>query len=85
MSDDMNKSSFGDSCGCTSSDCASCGGCGDSTPHTITLTMEELEQMENDPRQVFKSFCREEMGEEATPHFVELFEKAVSRYEEGTV
>ena len=56
---------------------------GDET--TITLTMEELEQMENDPRQVFKSFCREEMGEEATPHFVELFEKAVSRYEEGTV
>ena len=56
---------------------------GDET--TITLTMEELEQMENDPREVFKSFCREEMGEEATPHFVELFEKAVSRYEEGTV
>ena len=56
---------------------------GDET--TITLTMEELEQMENDPRQVFKSFCREAMGEEATPHFVELFEKAVSRYEEGTV
>ena len=47
--------------------------------------MEELEQMESDPREVFKSFCREEMGEEATPHFVELFEKAVSRYEEGTV
>ena len=56
---------------------------GDAT--TITLTMEELEQMESDPREVFKSFCREEMGQEATPHFVELFEKAVSRYEEGTV
>ena len=56
---------------------------GDAT--TITLTMEELEQMESDPREVFKSFCREEMGEEATPHFLELFEKAVSRYEEGTV
>ena len=39
--------------------------------------------MENDPSQVFRSFCREEMGQEATPHFVELFEKAVSRYEEG--
>ena len=56
---------------------------GDAT--TITLTMEELEQMESDPREVFKSFCREEMGEEATPHFLELFEKAVSRYEEGSV
>lgn len=56
---------------------------GDET--TISLTMEELEQMENDPSQVFRSFCREEMGLEATPHFVELFEKAVRRYEEGTV
>lgn len=51
--------------------------------NTISLTMEELEQMENDPSEVFRSFCREEMGQEATPHFVELFEKAVSRYEEG--
>lgn len=56
---------------------------GDAT--TITLTMEELEQMEDDPREVFRSFCREELGEEATPHFIELFEKAVRRYEEGTV
>ena len=56
---------------------------GDAT--TITLTMEELEQMENDPREVFRSFCREELGEEANPHFIELFEKAVRQYEEGTV
>lgn len=56
---------------------------GDET--TITLTMEELEQMESDPREVFKSFCREEMGEEASPHFLALFEQAVSRCEEGTV
>lgn len=56
---------------------------GDGT--SISLTMEEFEQMENDPSQVFRSFCREEMGQEATLHFVELFEKAVSRYEEGTV
>lgn len=56
---------------------------GDAT--TITLTMEELEQMENDPREVFRSFCREELGEEANPHFIELFEKAVRQYEEGAV
>ena len=56
---------------------------GDGT--SISLTMEEFEQMENDPSQVFRSFCREEMGQEATPHFVGLFEKAVRRYEEGTV
>ena len=56
---------------------------GDGT--SIRLTMEAFEQMENDPSQVFRSFCREEMGQEATPHFVGLFEKAVRRYEEGTV
>lgn len=52
---------------------------------TITLTMEKLEQMESDPREVFKSFYREEMGDEATPHFVDLFEKAVRACEEGAV
>lgn len=47
---------------------------------TITLTMEQLEQMESDPTEVFKSFCREEMGQEATDHFLQLFARAV---EEG--
>lgn len=51
---------------------------GDDT--TITLTMEQLEQMESDPAEVFKSFCREEMGQEATTHFLQLFAQAV---EEG--
>ena len=48
MSDDMIKETCGsDSCGCTSSDCASCGGgCGSSTPHTITLTMEDDTEVE---------------------------------------
>ena len=55
---------------------------GDET--SITLTMEELEQMEHDPREVFKAFCREEMGQEATPHFMALFEQAVHVYEEET-
>lgn len=44
---------------------------------TITLTMEQLEQMEFDPTEVFKSFCREEMGQEATDHFLQLFAQAV--------
>lgn len=49
MSDDMKKESCGDSCGCTSSDCASCGGgCGGSAEehHTITLTMEDDTEVE---------------------------------------
>ena len=41
------------------------------------LTMEQLEQMESDPAEVFKSFCREEMGQEATDHFLQLFARAV--------
>lgn len=53
---------------------------GDDT--SITLTMEELERMENDPAEVFRSFCREELGQEATEHFVELFRKAVAETEE---
>ena len=39
--------------------------------------MEQLEQMESDPAEVFKSFCREEMGQEATDHFLQLFAQAV--------
>ena len=54
---------------------------GDET--TITLTMEQLEQMERDPLEVFKSFCREETAEEATPHFLELFTRAVNACEEA--
>lgn len=51
---------------------------------TITLTIAELEKMESDPREVFRSFCREETGQEATPHFIDLFERAVKQSEEGT-
>ena len=53
---------------------------GDDT--SITLTMEELERMEDDPAEVFRSFCLEELGQEATEHFVELFRKAVAKTEE---
>lgn len=49
---------------------------------TITLTMEELEQMESNPAEVFKSFCREKMGFEPTGHLLELFQKAVEKAEE---
>ena len=49
---------------------------------TITLTVEDLEKLESDPREVFKSFCREETGQEATPHFIDLFERAVKQSEE---
>ena len=49
---------------------------------TITLTMEELDRMEEDPVEVFKSFCREETGQEATAHFLSLFDRAAAQYGE---
>lgn len=56
---------------------------GDDT--AITLTMEELERMEENPEEIFRSFCREELGQESTEHFLELFRDAVQAVEEGTV
>ena len=53
---------------------------GDNT--SITMTMEQLEQLESDPQEVFRSFCREEMNQEATEHFLELFRDAVAAAEE---
>ena len=53
---------------------------GDDT--SITMTMEQLEQLESDPQEVFRSFCREEMNQEATDHFLELFQNAVAAAEE---
>lgn len=53
---------------------------GDNT--SITMTMEQLEQLESDPQEVFRSFCREEMNQEATDHFLELFRDAVAAAEE---
>lgn len=44
---------------------------------TVTLSMEELERMENNPMEVFRYFCREEMGVEADEHMAELFALAV--------
>lgn len=48
---------------------------------TVTLSMEELERMENDPMEVFRYFCREEMELEADEHMTELFASAVKEAE----
>ena len=49
---------------------------------TITLTVEEYEEMKTDPVKVFESFCAEICGEEPGEHLKELFEAAVSEAEE---
>lgn len=45
---------------------------------SIRMTMEEFREMESDPMEIFKSFCRDAMGEEPDAHVIELFEAAMS-------
>lgn len=52
---------------------------------TVTLKVEDLKKIENDPIEVFCHFCREQTGEEADPHLLELFKEAVKKTEEETV
>ena len=44
---------------------------------TVTLTMEELEELETNPVEVFRHFCREETDMEPDEHFIRMFEDAV--------
>ena len=54
----------------------------DSGDATVTLTLEELRKMENDPIEVFKQFCRDEIGEESDEHKIDLFRCAIRDTEE---
>lgn len=49
---------------------------------TITVTMEEFERMENDPVEVFKHFCKEEIAEIPDEHKLELFLSAIEECKE---
>ena len=50
---------------------------------TVTLTMEELEKLENDPIEVFIHFCKEELQTEADERLTDLFAKAIRSTEEA--
>ena len=50
---------------------------------TVTLTMEELEKLETDPIEVFRHFCKEEMGMEPDEHLTGLFTAAIKAAEEA--
>lgn len=52
---------------------------------TVTLKVEDLKKIENDPIAVFCHFCKEQTGEDANPHLLELFKKAVEKTEEETI
>ncbi len=49
----------------------------------ITLSIEQLDEIENDPIELFKHFCRDNMGLEPEDHLVDLFTAAVKKAEEG--
>jgi len=44
---------------------------------SITLTMDDLEKMENDPIEIFRHFCKDQIQDEVDEHIVDLFKKAV--------
>lgn len=43
---------------------------------TVTMTADQLEEFESDPAEVFRYFCREEIGEEPDERLISLFIKA---------
>lgn len=50
---------------------------------SVTLTVEDLEAVENDPLVVFRHFCREETDVEPDDHLLELFENAMKQTAEA--
>ncbi len=54
----------------------------DSGDSTVTLTLDELRRIERDPIEVFKQFCKDEIGEESDEHKIELFRQAIKGVEE---
>ena len=54
----------------------------DSGDSTFTLTLDKLRRIERDPIEVFKQFCKDEIGEESDEHKIELFRQAIKGVEE---
>lgn len=50
---------------------------------SITMTVEELEAVENDPLAVFRYFCKEETDIEPDDHLIALFENAMKKATEA--
>lgn len=50
---------------------------------TITLSIEQLEKIENDPIELFKQFCIETLSVEPDEHKIEMFSIAVEENEKG--
>ena len=54
----------------------------DSGDNEVTLTLDDLKRMENDPIEVFRQFCKEQANEEPDEHRIEAFKNAIKKYEE---
>lgn len=52
---------------------------------SVTMTLEELKQMERDPLAVFRSYCQESLKIDVSDHLQKLFEDAVAAAEEEEV
>lgn len=46
----------------------------------ITMTIEELEEQENDPEEIFKRFCEDILEQSPSEHLLSLFNDAVREY-----
>lgn len=51
----------------------------------ITMSIEELEEQEQDPLQIIKRYFQDVMSVSPEEHFMEMFEKAVNDYEKEEV
>lgn len=47
----------------------------------ITMTMDELENLEEDAESVFKRYCKDTLEEAPSEHILELFRKSLDAYE----
>lgn len=52
---------------------------------SVTLSVDQLENLEKDPVEVFKFFCNEQMESEPDEHLIELFINAVKSAEEEDI
>ena len=52
---------------------------------SVTMTIEDLEAVENDPLAVFRYFCKEETDIEPDDHLIALFENAMKKATEADV
>ena len=50
---------------------------------SVTMTVQELEELQTNPVEVFRYFCREEIGEEPDEHLVNLFLQSVDTIREA--